>query len=152
MTKEKSEIQAALTNVMGGLLAHAAEERSKAEPYKMLFGTFKDKGLAAAVFEAEEQMTRIAMDLMQLLESAAGVKVDNDVFAVVMGLPVARYIAEKDITSNESRVCCVDKTHLLMRTFLYERLGLDIEQTPFQRRAPATVPASAPTPSKGSGG
>jgi hypothetical protein len=93
--------------------------------------------LAAAVFQAEKQMSRIAMDLMQLLQGAAGVKVDNDVFAVVMGLPLARYLATEDIGANEGRACCVDKTHLLMRTFLYERLGLAVEQVPFQSKASA---------------
>jgi hypothetical protein len=143
MTKETSDIQAALTSVMGGLLSRAADERSKSEPYKMLFGTFKDGGIAAAVYEAERQMTKIAMDLMQLLESVAGVEVDNDVFAVLMGLPVARYMAEKDIAAHEGRVCCVDKTHVLMRTFLYERLGLNIEQIPYQRKEPAAAEGDA---------
>lgn len=143
MTKETTEIQAALTDVMGGLLAHAEAERSKSAPYQMLFGKFKDGGLAAAVFEAEEQMSKIAMDLMQLLEREAGVKVDNDVFAVVMGLPLAQYLVEKDIAAKDGRACCVDKTSLLMRTFLYQRLGLDVEQTPFQRKTRAPTEGGA---------
>lgn len=143
MTKETSEIQAALTDVMGGLLARAAEERSKSAPYQMLFGQFRDNGLAAAVFEAEQKMSQIAMDLMQLMESTAGIKIDNDVFAVVMGLPLAMHLAEEDIRKKDGLACCVDKASLLLRTFLYERLQLDVEAIPFERRAPAAPAGGA---------
>jgi hypothetical protein len=143
VTKEKSEIQAALASVMDGLLSRAEAERAKSTPYQLLFGQFKDNGLAAAVFEAEQKMSQIAMDLMQLLESAAGIKIDNDVFAVVMGLPLAMHLAEEDIRKKDGLACCVDKASLLLRTFLYERLQLNVEAIPFERRAPAAPAGGA---------
>lgn len=134
MDHENPDIQAAIAAVMDGVLRRAAQERSKSEPYQMLFGTFKDGGIGAAVFEAEQQMSKIAMDLMQLLQSAAGIEIDDDVFAAVMGLPLAFHLVEKDIRTAEGNACCVDKTGVLMRTFLYERLGLEFEQIPYKRR------------------
>jgi hypothetical protein len=133
MTKSTSEVKEALTAVLGGLLEHAEAERRKSEPYEMLFGAFKDGGVARAIFEAEEKMQSIALDLMQLLEDTTGMHIDNDIFAVAMGLPLAMYLAEKDVTRKEGSACCVDKARLLLRTYFYERLGLTPEQTPYKR-------------------
>lgn len=136
MADNKSEIQASLAHVLGGLLAHAEEERRKAVPYQMLFGTFKDGGVARAVFAAHDEMERIAMDLMQVLQEGAGLEIDNELFAVVMGLPLAKMLAEREVEQKDGRACCVDKANLLMRTYLYEKLGLVVEATPFIRRPP----------------
>lgn len=133
MAKEPTELAAALKGVLGGLLEHAEAERGKSEPYNMLFGSFKDGGVARAVMDAKDQMMTIAMDLSQLLEREAGVQVDNDVFATIMALPLAHYLAEQNVRENEGGACCVDKATLLLRTFLYERLELKVEATPFDR-------------------
>ncbi len=144
MAENTSDIQAGLTQVMGGLLAHAEEERSKEVPYQMLFGAFKDGGVAQAVFAAHEQMERIAMDLVQVLEAGAGREVDGDLFAVVMGLPLAHMLAEREVERKEGSACCVDKASLLLRTYFYEQLGLVVEAKPFVRR-PRPQPESRPS-------
>jgi hypothetical protein len=150
MPKETSEVKAALTDVLGGLLSFAEEERRKEEPYQMLFGAFKDGGVAKAVFEANQKMESIAMDLMQLLGDKTGLHIDNDVFATIMGLPLAMYLAERDIEKKEGSACCVDKAHLLMRTYLYQKLGLDVEKTPYVRQPrPERKKAVAATEKKG---
>jgi hypothetical protein len=131
MANDTPDIQAGLTSVLGGLLAHAEDERRKEVPYQMLFGAFKDGGAARAVFAAHDQMERIAMDLMQVLEEGAGLEIDGELFAVLMGLPLAKMLAEREIEQKEGVACCVDKADLLLRTYLYEKLGLVVEAKPF---------------------
>jgi len=142
MEKSPSDVEATLAKVMGGLLEHAQAERRKEVPYQMLFGAFKDSGIAAAVFEAQEKMEQVALDLIQVLEDATGKEVDSELFQVVMGLPLAALLTEWDVQKHDGSVCCVDKSSLLLRTYMYEKLGIDVEQTPFKAR-PSRRPEQA---------
>jgi len=123
----------ALQSVMGSLMAHSTAERRAAEPYQMLFGSFKDGGVAKAVFEAERQMKTVAMNLAQVLRDGTGAKIDNELFAVLLGLPLAMHLVRTDVEGDGSS-CAADKTRLVLKTYFYKSMGLDIEAVPFEPR------------------
>lgn len=124
-------IQSALKDVLGGMLQFAVERCRQDDGYQHLFSSFKDGGVAKAIFEAERQMSRVATDLMQVLRDASGTEIDNDLFAVIMGLPLTMRMVRNDISAREGHVCCADKTRLVLKTYFYDRLGMDVEVASF---------------------
>jgi hypothetical protein len=133
--EQQPSVEDALKSVLGGLLARADAERQSEEPYKLLFASFKDGGLARAIFDAERAMKAVAMNLDAVVRAQTGKGLDNELFPVVMGLPLAMWLVRRDIEKLEGSFCCADKTRLLLKTFFYEKLGLDIEATPFEMPA-----------------
>lgn len=125
-------ISEALPQVLDSLLSYARAQREADPEYRNLFATFKDDGVARAVFNAEREMKRIAMDLAGVLQQG-GHKIDNDLFKVLLGLPLALSFVRGEIERDEGNACCADKARLLLKTFVHERLGMDIELIPFGR-------------------
>lgn len=126
-----TQIQSALKDVLGGILQSAAERCRQDDGYQHLFSSFKDGGVEKAVFDAERQMSRVAMGLMQVLRDASGTEIDNDLFAVIMGLPLTMSMVRKDISAREGHACCVDKARLVLKTYFYDRLGMNVEVASF---------------------
>lgn len=73
-----------------------------------------------------------------------GRKIDNDLMLVLMGLPLAMRLVRKDIEATEGLSCCADKARLLLKTFVYERLGLDVPVTPWTPPSEVTERREAP--------
>lgn len=125
------DIARVLPEIMTSILSFAEERRAEDPKYQHLFSSFKDGGVAKAVFEAEKAMAQIAMDLMSVLR-ANGQEVDRDLFRVALGLPLALKLVRDNVESNEGFGCCADKARLIMKTYFYEKLGMDVEVVPFK--------------------
>lgn len=134
-SQNPQDITGALSEVLTSILSFAKEQRQADPDYLHLFAEFKDGGVAKAVFEAERAMSTIAMNLSEIL-SQDGRKIDNDLYMILMGLPLAMRLVRKDVEAAEGWSCGADKTRLLLKTFVYERLGLDVEVIPFECSAP----------------
>ena len=131
MSNQPESVAEALPQVLDSLLSHARDSRLADPNYQHLFSAFKDGGIAKAVFDAERAMNRIALDLAQVLVQD-GKKIDDDLFKVLLGLPLAMSLVRGEIERDEGNACCADKTRLLIKTFVHDRLGMVIEPIPFQ--------------------
>lgn len=127
----ESEISKVLPEVMETILSWGAKRRAEDPQYQHLFSSFKDGGVAHAVFEAERAMSDIAMNLVEVL-SANGKKVDKDLLRVILGLPLALKLVRDDVEKADGFGCCADKASLTLKTFFYDRLGMEVEAIPYQ--------------------
>lgn len=135
MSNQEESIKEALPQLLDALLSSAKAARLADPSYQHLFSSYKDSGIAKAVFEAEKAMKKIAMDLAQVLEREADKDIDNDLFNTLLGLPLAMSLVRGEIEQTEGNSCCADKTRFLIKTFVYDRLGITIEPIPLQPRA-----------------
>lgn len=129
---EDVDVTAALATVLDAIVKSARDRRKEQDGYKLLFASFSDGGMARAIFDAERQMSAIAMDLMQVIQDATGKKTDNELFTVMLGLPLALSLVRKDIEQSEGMSCCADKARLVLKTFFYDRLEMEVPVVPFQ--------------------
>ena len=99
-----------------------------------LFSLYKDGGLAKAVFQAEEDMSKIGMDLCVLIRNTTGKNVDNELYDVILALPLVFHLVREDINKNEGMSCCADKMRDLVKNYFYKKLEMDVPVVPFEER------------------
>lgn len=139
----QTEAQAALASVLGGLLSQAKSDREGSDAYKLLFASYADGGVSRAVFSAERKMTEVALDLANILREQAGVEVGNELWDVMLALPLAMALVRRDIVADMGNSCCADKARLTLKTYFYNQLGMDVAVTPFD---PKPIPSVQDTP------
>lgn len=134
MEQKIEGLESALKEVIGGILKEAEEERRKSDGYKNLFALYKDGGLAKAVFQAEEDMSKIGMDLCLLIRNTTGKNVDNELYGVISALPLVFRLVKEDIREKEGMSCCADKMRDLVKNYFYRKLGMDVPIVSFEER------------------
>lgn len=139
-----TEVQAALASVLGGLLASAKADREASTPYQHLFAAYADGGVARAVFAAERKMTEAALDLAHVLREQAGVEVGNELWDVILALPLAMRLVRRDIVVDMGNACCADKARSTLKTYFYDQLGMDVAVTPFDPKPPSSEKDTPP--------
>lgn len=120
-----TEIASALPGLLDALAERAAQERRASPGYQQLFTHIRDGVPFAAVMEAHDAMLNTAMNLCSVLQDTTGRVVDNTLFQLVLGLPLAFHAMRVDIEQNEGSACCVDKSRFLLRKLFKEKLGLE---------------------------
>lgn len=131
---EFMEIGQALESVIGGILKKADEARKNSESYKNLFALYKDGGLAKAIFQAEEDMHKIVMDLCVVIKESTGKGPDNELYDVMLALPLIFQLLRKDINDKEGMSCCADKMRHLVQNYFYKKLEMDVPVVSFEER------------------
>lgn len=115
-----------IKKVMDGLMNIADEERSKDPAYQKLFK--EHDGIEGLLRKTEMRMTTAVLDACHVLEEKYKVKITDEVYKVLMGLPLFEDSLEKHITNLEGFVCCVDKTYYLISDFIKSKLNVPKEE------------------------
>lgn len=110
-----------LKKVMLSLFEHATEERKKSEPYAEMFKA-SEHGLRGLLDKANDKMTSIVLDVVQVIEDRTGKSVDNDLYYLLLGLPLFRSSLEKEIYKEEGMCCSVDKAREIAKNFALANL------------------------------
>ncbi|MHB1758250.1 MAG: hypothetical protein ACYCT9_12225 [Leptospirillum sp.] len=116
----------AIGTVLDGILKAADEARRNSDGYKNLFALYKDGGLAKAIFQAEEDMHKIVMDLGSVIKGSTGKSPDNELYDVMLALPLVFRLVRKDINDKEGMSCCADKMRDLIKNYFYRKLEMDV--------------------------
>ena len=101
-----------IKEVIEMLVKVADEERSKDTAYKDLFKNHE--GIEGLLRDTAHRMTSAVLDACQILEKKYKMKITNEIFKVLLGLPLFEDFLEKHITNLEGFVCSVDKTYYLL--------------------------------------
>lgn len=134
MDKDSEGFDNTLKAVLGGILKEADESRKNSESYKNLFALYKDGGLAKAIFQAEEDMHKIVMDLAGVIKDSTGKSPDNELYDVMLALPLVFRLLRKDINNKEGMSCCADKMRHLVQNYFYKKLEMDVPVVSFEER------------------
>jgi hypothetical protein len=126
------DVEVALDSLLGGLLADAQRRREAADGYRDLFATFQDAGLAGALFEAQHKMLEVAFDVAAVIEKQAQRPLTAPLWRILRALPEAMGTLRQDIEQKDGSACCADKARLVLRTYLYRELRLNVPCTLFR--------------------
>jgi hypothetical protein len=118
---EMDETNNAIKRVIESLFEHADIERKKSESYKNMFHA-SEFGLRGAIEEAKDKMIDVVLDLCSVIEQRTGKTVDNDLYYMIMGLPLFAEILERHISDTEGFVCCVDKAREIAKNYALSRI------------------------------
>lgn len=118
---DEDKIKAAIKETLRGLSDLATTERKQSQPYKDMFKA-SEFGLRGAIDQASNDMMRIVLNLCQVIEDRTGVKVDNDLFLMLSGLPLFTQLLRKHITDAEGCSCCADKMREIAFKFALNKL------------------------------
>lgn len=133
---KNDDFKNALKSVCDSLLSLADEERRKSEPYAKMFEA-SEHGIRGLLDEANNEMTRIILNVCSVLEERTGKPVSNEVFAMLQCLPLCRDAVEEHIRNVDGYCCCVDKARELFSGFTYRELSKRVPTAP-------TVPSGRP--------
>lgn len=113
----------ALTDIMGGILRAADEERKKSESYKGLFTEDTLDGLMRAL---DRKMIDSVLSATAVLKEKYGYEhVGDDAFYILLAMPFLANKLEKYIEKTEGSACCVDKTYFLLGSLVKAALEAD---------------------------
>lgn len=110
-----------LESVADSLLEVAKAEREKKDSYKDLFSSSDSNDITGLLRKAELQMSEVALDVSHILQEKYGIKVSNDKFWILMALPYACEILERELRKEEGYACCVDKAFYLLDKYLLDK-------------------------------
>lgn len=103
------------------LHARAEEERLKSDSYKDLFHNHGDR-IDGLLRKCEYGMMEVILDTATVLEKKYGVKVTNEAYMILLGLPLMVNQLQKNIEKDEGFVCCVDKVYYILSQFIVNEL------------------------------
>lgn len=95
-----------LHGVIGSILAAADVARQQDPEYLKLFD---EDSLDGLLRQTENAMMTVALNCTAVLDRKHGIK-GNEVFRLVIGLPLVAHLLEKQIEETQGSVCCTDKT------------------------------------------
>lgn len=103
-----------------GLVKIADEERKKDPAYQELFK--KHEGVESLLRDTEHIMTGAVLDAVQVMKDKFHLKITNEAYKVLLGLPLFEDFLEKHIKDLEGFVCSVDKTYYLLSDYIMAQL------------------------------
>jgi len=107
-----------MKDLLEGFMAGIEDARRKDPEYQKLFAIASDYGYLLS--EVCHKMMNVILDACQVLKDKDGIKINNDVFAFFLSLPLLAFITKRLIKNEEGFSCCVDKTYYLLSATLKE--------------------------------
>lgn len=121
------KILEALPKVINGLLDRFHEENQKTERYKNMFEA-SENGIRGLLDHANDEMERIVLDTMQVLEERFNLEVTHDLYTLIKALPFVRDDLEGLISKREGWVCSVDKARELVGLYALDLIKKETEK------------------------
>ena len=110
-----------IKELLNVLHSKAEEERLKSDSYKDLFYNHGDR-IDGLLRKCEHGMMEVILDTATVLEKKYGVKVTNEAYMILLGLPLMVNQLEKNIQNDDGFVCCVDKVYYILSKFIVSEL------------------------------
>lgn len=120
MNKEQNPTEV-MNEVVEDILDLADKQRKSSEPYKDLFERTSGKPIPIQLREVHNDLIDVVLNYAKILQGE-GYKVSNDIYDMLLALPILADRLEGDICKKDGLSCCVDKTYYILEKEFTKKL------------------------------